>query len=326
MNLVIDNRENKAIPILQQKNETYKINIPLSVEKLDIGDFILFDSSNIEDRKEIVIIERKSISDLASSIKDGRYSEQSLRLQNMDIHNHNIVYLIEGNIQKFCQYNKYNSSNEKTIYSAIWSLMFFKGFSVYHTESLQETCDFILRIADKTQREYVKQKYGFYTNYKIQPELTNKYNNKNGNENNNCNINNNIIDKNISTHNKSILKKELQSTHTESNILYGDSHSESKPYSHVVKKVKKQNITPENIGHIILSQIPGISNITSDAILLKYGSLYNLMKCLSDNPECLNGMTYETKTGQKRRLSSKCIQSIKDYLLYMKDSTLMVNV
>ena len=32
-----------------------------------------------------------------------------------------------------------------------------------------------------------------------------------------------------------------------------------KTYTNVVHKVKKKNITPENIGEIILSQIPGIS-------------------------------------------------------------------
>ena len=45
---------------------------------------------------KLLIIERKSLNDLASSIKDGRYAEQSFRLSNIEHHNHNIVYLIEG--------------------------------------------------------------------------------------------------------------------------------------------------------------------------------------------------------------------------------------
>ena len=40
----------------------------------------------------------------------------------------------------------------------------------------------------------------------------------------------------------------------------------------VVKKVKKENITPENIGEIILSQIPGVSSHTSQIIMNKFGS------------------------------------------------------
>ena len=50
--------------------------------------------------KLIILIERKSLNDLESSIKDGRYSEQSIRLNSSEIHNHNIYYLIEGNIQQ----------------------------------------------------------------------------------------------------------------------------------------------------------------------------------------------------------------------------------
>ena len=43
----------------------------------------------------------------------------------------------------------------------------------------------------------------------------------------------------------------------------------------VIKK-EKENITPENIGEIILSQIPGVSSHTSKVIMNKYGSLYGL--------------------------------------------------
>ena len=43
------------------------------------------------------LIERKSLNDLESSIKDGRYNEQSLRLDKYDLANHNIYYLIELN-------------------------------------------------------------------------------------------------------------------------------------------------------------------------------------------------------------------------------------
>lgn len=304
MHLVIDNREHKLIEIIQEQLSKFELNISFSIEPLDIGDFILYDSNDIHSRREVVIIERKSVSDLASSIKDGRYREQSLRLQNMTIHNHNIVYLIEGSIGNFCRFNKYNSMKEKTLYSTIWSLMYFKGFSVYHTESLQETAQFILRLVDKTIREHKKNKNGFYNNVFIsetEDTTTNDLTQKQSNSN--IKLKDTVYQQTIS-----------QST-----------QSKSTPYSHVVKKIKKENITPENIGHIILSQIPGISNTTSDAILQKYGSLYNLMKCLSNDPTCLNSMTYQTKKGQTRRISSKSIQSIRDYLLYMKDSTIEID-
>ena len=54
----------------------YGYNYELVSSKLDLGDIII---STNED-EELMIIERKSLNDLASSIKDGRYAEQSYRL------------------------------------------------------------------------------------------------------------------------------------------------------------------------------------------------------------------------------------------------------
>ena len=70
--------------------------IELEICNLPIGDIILCDDTGIEK----VIIERKSLSDLASSIKDGRYEEQSYRLNGISHPNHNIMYIIEGEMNK----------------------------------------------------------------------------------------------------------------------------------------------------------------------------------------------------------------------------------
>ena len=48
------------------------------------------------------------------------------------------------------------------------------------------------------------------------------------------------------------------------------------------KKREKKNITPENIGEIILSQIPGVSSHTSKVIMNKYGSLLYGLLCELD--------------------------------------------
>ena len=48
---------------------------------------------------------KKTVNDLLSSIVDGRYKEQSLRLDNYNLHNHNIIYLIEGDMR--------NNDNQK---------------------------------------------------------------------------------------------------------------------------------------------------------------------------------------------------------------------
>ena len=91
--------------------------IKVKTETLPIGDIIINDET--EDR---IIIERKSITDLLASIKDGRYEEQSYRLNGIPHHNHNIVYLIEGDVKKFNYFKKVVPVERLTFYSAMFSL------------------------------------------------------------------------------------------------------------------------------------------------------------------------------------------------------------
>ena len=68
-----------------------KPEIKMVTENLPLGDIIICN----DDGKEKVIIERKSLADLAASIRDGRYKEQSFRLNQCELPNHHIYYLIE---------------------------------------------------------------------------------------------------------------------------------------------------------------------------------------------------------------------------------------
>ena len=83
-----------------------------------------------------------------------------------------------------------------------------------------------------------------------------------------------------------------------------------------MNKVKKKNIRPDNIGEIILSQIPGISSTTSLAIMKQFGSLYNLLTELKEDQHCLDEVVYKTRSGQTRRISKSSIANIVQYLLY----------
>ena len=97
MLIKIDTRETVLLQMLLTQISTIPVfkDIKLKSETLPIGDIIISD-----DTEDKVIIERKSVSDLLSSIKDGRYEEQSYRLNGLNHHNHNIVYLIEGDVNK----------------------------------------------------------------------------------------------------------------------------------------------------------------------------------------------------------------------------------
>jgi len=65
----------------------------MEVKNLDIGDIIIYNGSYK------LIIERKTINDLVSSIKDGRYREQKMRLlsyRKKNTNHKNNLICIEG--------------------------------------------------------------------------------------------------------------------------------------------------------------------------------------------------------------------------------------
>ena len=114
MEIVLDCREHKLIAEtkkLLEKDIKFK-GVSVTTENLEIGDILIRDPNGLK-----LIIERKSISDLVSSIKDGRYTEQSYRLTGFEHPNHNIVYLVEGDI---------GFENKQMVYSSIFSLNSFR--------------------------------------------------------------------------------------------------------------------------------------------------------------------------------------------------------
>ena len=278
MKIKIDYREKKLIKILNAKLEELNFkNIEILIEDLPIGDIIICD----DNCSEKIIIERKSLTDLAASIRDGRYSEQSFRLDKNDIHNHNIIYLIEGDIHRYS--NKYTKISKKTLQVTMFCINYFKGFSIMKTRDVLETAEYILTITDKLAREKVRNNY---------------YKNDNILKNSDTFIDNEKLE----------LKDEnLQSP------------KNNKRYSEVISKIKKKNIRPDNIGEIILSQIPGISSKTSMAIMSRFISLQDLLTKLKNDPNCLNGIELKTKNG-KRKISQTIKTNIKKYLLYNKES------
>lgn len=152
MKLVIDYRESGLLSECENiiKNYSKFSEIVLYKENLLLGDVCIKD----DDNKEIIIFERKTLSDLISSLKDKRYEEQSYRLNGYDLFNHNIVYIIEGVINE--------SSYKDTVYSCMFSLFFYKGFSVIKSNSISETAYIVCNAITKINKE--KQKVPFYSN------------------------------------------------------------------------------------------------------------------------------------------------------------------
>jgi len=304
MLLKIDIREKKLISLINEANSVY--NFTVRTENLVLGDVIICD----DNEKELLLIERKSLADLAASIKDGRYSEQSHRLNSYSLHNHNIIYLIEGNLSLFgsnyhSNYNRNQRINRKSLQSSMLTLLYYKGFSVLRTMSIQETSEMILQMCDKIGREKSK-KTPFYSLQNTEQNLSisgNMMNLTSNSDNNNQTVNEKI---------------------TELDLVLNPKPSE-KRYCEVVKKVKKENITLDNIGEIMLSQIPGVSNAGAIAIMKKYCSIDNLIDCLRENPKCLDDIKTKNAKGGERRISKTCVQNIIRYLLQQDENAIEVN-
>jgi len=273
MIIKIDNRETQLIKLCQHYIETipnYK-DLQIVVENLPLGDVIICGDNN----EEKVLIERKSLADLAASIKDGRYEEQSYRLNGSLVHNHNIIYLIEGDIHKMNQYqsNIFQQKIDKsTLYSSIISLNYFKGFSVLRSFNLDETSIIICNMAYKINKSEKDNKLPYYSNNKSESNLNDSEKNE---------------------------ENEMVS---------------SKDYCSVIKKVKKENITPENIGEIMLCQIPGISSTTAIAIMSKFNTISNLIIQLKLEPNILKDFSYTNNKGQIRKINKTVIENIIKFL------------
>lgn len=259
----IDVRETDLIAKCETLSKLFS-NIKLVKEQLPIGDVIINDGT-----EELLIIERKTISDLAASIKDGRYEEQSYRLNGLPHHNHNIIYLIEGDFNKFNGFRE--RIDKQTLYSAMFSINYYKGFSLMRSNNVDETAAIICNMGQKIGKDKkTGKKTCFYSNSKQ------------------------VLDQVVD-----VTEVEVEAT--------------SKDYCKVVKKVKKDNITAENIGEIMLCQIPGISSASALAILEQFKTLPNLIKCINEDKTCLSNVTTKDANGKSRKISKTVVSTI---LLY----------
>jgi len=90
---------------------------------------------------------------------------------------------------------------------------------------------------------------------------------------------------------------------------------ENKEYSHnLTSSVKCENITPDNIGEIMLSQIPSVSVASAKALLAVYKGDFIMFMDAVKNDEPLLKQVYFG--GEKRRkISGKCLENIRRLLL-----------
>jgi ERCC4-type nuclease len=171
----IDYREQKILKLINPNiniivNDTLhgpfirdNITFYFKISNLIIGDFIIKKNNNLDcndpdsvractrhDPDSVwacpdliyYIIERKTISDLSSSIIDGRFREQKERLS---LSNSDIIYIIEGHLNKIT--NK--GISKKILKSSIINLQIKHEFKVFKTENEIDTLEYLLLLYKK---------------------------------------------------------------------------------------------------------------------------------------------------------------------------------
>ena len=314
MRVVVDERETELYDKLDiaMCSQSRAGCVDIEQEVLPIGDVLI----QTNEGKDVLIIERKTFADLLSSIKDGRYEEQSYRLLNSSgFPPHSVFYLLEG------MFSQLRSPIEsKIIYSAITSLQFFKGFSVYRTSTIKESADWILHMGEKIGREFAKGKIPYYLSHAY---LGNRRAIQNSEEAKHPPQNILFPFANMSPEPASETEPSVNASETEPSLnASATTELSGADYCTVVKKVKKDNVTPDNIGEIILCQIPGISSVTAIAIMKQFKTFPNLIEELQKNSQCIENMTIETN-GKTRKINKTSLENIRKYLLQSTDKSVI---
>ncbi|OBZ86660.1 Crossover junction endonuclease MUS81 [Choanephora cucurbitarum] len=149
--LVIDSRE------IQMKGKRDYFEQTLTAKgvscitrSLDLGDAIWIARSKSNPPQELFldyIVERKRLDDLVSSIKDGRFTEQKLRLKRSGAEK--LIYVVE-------EYNREEAERfgAQAIQTAMSSTQIIDGIFLKRTSSIDDTIDYLVSITRLIERIY----------------------------------------------------------------------------------------------------------------------------------------------------------------------------
>ena len=157
----VDYRE-KYIKEYFEKNREFE-NI-VETKNLEIGDIIIYINE-----KPTILIERKTVKDLASSITDGRLREQKFRISSSSIPKDKIIYLIEGELDE----KLYGRVDKKTLQGSLINTMIRDDYKVYRTKDPKESVYFLVRLINKIRND--KSKLIKIENVKEEDKIRNEY-------------------------------------------------------------------------------------------------------------------------------------------------------
>ena len=142
MEILVDNRETHLRQLFHQNN------VPITEKNLIHGDIVIKTVSNDE---IFAIFERKTLSDLSSSIIDTRYSNQKCEMLNT--YDRSIIfYIIEGMGNESGTGNFSYSIEDKKLVGAVINTMLRDDIRVFVTKDLVDTYNLIHHIYKNSEK------------------------------------------------------------------------------------------------------------------------------------------------------------------------------
>lgn len=136
MIITIDSRESSLFSLISERDlDIYKDKITICQKTLEIGDIC------IQIGETIMLFERKTISDMIASIKDGRFREQKSRMESSG---HIISYIVEGG---------YIITADETLSGAYLNTIYRDHMPILFVKNIADTATLILTIGIKLLKD-----------------------------------------------------------------------------------------------------------------------------------------------------------------------------
>ena len=285
MELHIDNRERELIHSSKFPNA--------KLSNLELGDIVIKYNG-----KTFAIFERKTLADLAASIKDSRYKNQKKRLlENYDVKK--IYYIIEGDLNYAAAVLdpatldiKINGISKNTLLSCIYNMSFRDHIQVFRTSCINETIALIQGVFKRVSED---------------PE---KYGGAEGEGERSAG--------------ERAAGAVINGTEAAGERAEGERSAGERAEEQIIKK---QVSTPEEFFIRMLYQIPGVSLKTGKAIADKYKTLFSLYDSLSKHSDAeklktLKDIFIKDSKGKERRISETVAKNIIKFILASACGTL----
>lgn len=159
--LVIDHREHALLKAFEDAK------IEVQVKALDIGDVHILVNGTVS-----FVIERKTVADLESSIKDGRYSEQKARASASASSDGGVfLYVLEGSASFSFEDA---STRSKMLTSAVLNTVFRDKHAFIFTKDVKETMRFLMCMASRAPKYETEPPKSYETCLALQQSVSSK--------------------------------------------------------------------------------------------------------------------------------------------------------